>query len=147
MMKEKKIPYKQLCFAVFLLTAAGFFVYTAWRAAEVPQEHDEPDTRYVSEAAEQMPAEDEPAAEAAETSASPVSAHPSDTRQESTQAAGYVLYCENGALLVYDTAGDVSFPAGLDYELLPNALQQEIDAGKYFETEEALLEFLENYSS
>lgn len=33
------------------------------------------------------------------------------------------------------------------YRLLPESVQAQIDRGKYFESEEELFEFLENYSS
>jgi hypothetical protein len=147
MMNETKIPFKPLFFCLLFLTISGLLVYTAWKMGQEPPERSEPNTRDMAEAVEHPESTEDEQTEPAGAVSSPVSAYPVTERGETEQTEGYLLYREDGALLVLDEKQDVSFPAGLDYELLPEALQQEIDQGKYFDTEEALLEFLENYSS
>lgn len=60
----------------------------------------------------------------------------------------YFLTVTDGYLEVYDAqTGTLYMETAIAYSLLPERVQKQIDEGKYFETEEALLEFLENYSS
>jgi hypothetical protein len=141
MMDTKKIPLKQIAFAFLILTIGGIVVYTSWKMGQEPEEDGSPSAYSMTETTPEQDAEP-----AAEKPARPVSAYPKGQADEEN-ASCYRLYVENGTLLVYDPKQDRSFPAGLDYELLPESLQQEMEQGKYFDTQEELLEFLENYSS
>lgn len=60
----------------------------------------------------------------------------------------YALRTKDGYLQVYILeTGDFYMETSIVYRLLPEQVQAQIDAGKYFETEEELFGFLENYSS
>lgn len=67
---------------------------------------------------------------------------PSEPRYE------YVIIEEAGYLTVYEKdLRTVYLHTGIAYQLLPERIQLEIDAGKLFQTQQQLYEFLENYSS
>lgn len=143
MMNEKKISWKPFVLSFLILTIGCLLVYTSWKIAREPVE----DGATVEESAIDVRNQpDVSTPEPLEEPVSPASAYQSANNSDAGTNR-YRLYMEQGELLVYDPNMDESFPAGLDYELLPDSLRQEIDEGKYFDTEEALYEFLENYSS
>ena len=60
----------------------------------------------------------------------------------------YALRTRDGCLQVYILETDEFYmETSIVYRLLPESVQAQIDRGKYFESEEELFEFLENYSS
>lgn len=60
----------------------------------------------------------------------------------------YILVVTDGCLQVYlAETGVLYMETAIEYDLLPENVKEQIDAGKTFESEGALLEFLENYSS
>lgn len=68
-------------------------------------------------------------------------------RQESDQTT-YTLAVADGCLQVYILeTGKLYMETTIAYDLLPEDVREQIDAGKHFHTEETLLEFLESYSS
>lgn len=65
-----------------------------------------------------------------------------------TSTTTYALRTKDGFLQVYILeTGDFYMETSIVYRLLPEAVQAQIDQGKYFDSEEELFEFLENYSS
>lgn len=67
---------------------------------------------------------------------------------EEPKETTYVLNVTDGYLEVYIAQTKTHYmETEIAYDLLPERVQKEIDEGKYFESEEDLLEFLENYSS
>lgn len=63
-------------------------------------------------------------------------------------ATTYTLKNVDGYIQVYIAeTGELYMETTIVYELLPKQVQEQIDAGKYFDSEEALFGFLENYSS
>lgn len=138
--------------AALLLTAVCIVVYTSMRSqqkqsAPVPDLAQE-QTETAEDKAEDVqqvngmqhpdtPAQSLPAAEGESTAG-----------QEKPAETTYVLTVADGYLEVYIAQTGVHYmETEIAYELLPEQVQQQIDEGKYFESEEALLEFLENYSS
>lgn len=71
--------------------------------------------------------------------------------EEKTEAARkttYRLAVKNGCLQVYINETDhLYMETTIAYELLPEDVQVQVKNGKFFDTEERLLEFLESYSS
>lgn len=60
----------------------------------------------------------------------------------------YALVVADGCLQVYVLeTGQLYMETTIAYDLLPEDVREQIDTGKHFDTEEALLEFLESYSS
>lgn len=73
-----------------------------------------------------------------------------DAPVESGQAdtTTYELRTKDGYLQVYIVeTGEFYMETSIVYRLLPESVQAQIDHGKYFESEEELFGFLENYSS
>lgn len=63
-------------------------------------------------------------------------------------AFSYVMVEEAGYLVVYERdMQQIFLETRIPYSKLDDKLQKEISAGKKFETEEAVYDFLENYSS
>jgi hypothetical protein len=125
--KPKNLSVKQLILCLLVLTGGCLLVYTCWKMREVPESGNAPgdysrmNTASMQEEGEQTASED--------------------------ASECFRLYVEKGELLVYDESRGESFSTGLYFELLPETIQLEITEGKFFDSEEALLEFLENYSS
>ena len=75
----------------------------------------------------------------------------SDRSGSDRQGPEEVTYCltvTDGFLQVYIVQTDTLYmETDIVFALLPAKVQTQIKDGKYFESEEALLEFLENYSS
>lgn len=68
--------------------------------------------------------------------------------QASAETTTYALRTRDGCLQVYILeTGEFYMETSIVYRLLPESVQTDIDRGKYFESEEELLEFLESYSS
>lgn len=66
---------------------------------------------------------------------------------ESAQTT-YTLAVADGCLQVYVLeTGQLYMETTIVYDLLPEEVRAQIDAGKHFDSEETLLEFLESYSS
>lgn len=71
-----------------------------------------------------------------------------DIMQEVSEEITYHLVEQDGYLQVYVAqTGNLYMETGIMFELLPAQVQAQIREGKYFQSEETLLEFLENYSS
>ena len=65
-----------------------------------------------------------------------------------TEGQTFRLAVTDGYLQVYMIeTGKLYMETAIAYDLLPARVQTQINEGKYFESEEELLEFLENYSS
>lgn len=138
--------------AVLLLTAVCIVVYTSMRSqqkqsAPVPNLAQE-QTETAEDKAEDVqqvsstPRPDTPA------QSLPAAGGDTSAEQEEPVEPTYVLAVADGYLEVYIAQTGVHYmETEIAYELLPEQVQQQIDEGKYFESEEALLEFLENYSS
>lgn len=70
------------------------------------------------------------------------------TAQSRPDETTYRLAVTDGFLQVYNSqTGKLYMETAIVFDLLPARVQEQIKEGKYFESEEALLEFLENYSS
>ncbi|MEI3525942.1 MAG: hypothetical protein V8Q27_07360 [Eubacteriales bacterium] len=67
---------------------------------------------------------------------------------ETSDTALFYLKERDGYLAIYREDGTTLYETtDIPLSLLPEALQQEIRAGKSVESEQALYDFLENYSS
>lgn len=67
---------------------------------------------------------------------------------EQPQEITYRLAVQEGYLQVYVVqTGSLYMETEIAYDLLPLRVQDQIREGKYFQSQEELLEFLENYSS
>lgn len=65
-----------------------------------------------------------------------------------SETSTYTLVVTQGCLQVYVVeTGMLYMETDIVYDLLPATVQAQIDKGKYFDSENALLEFLESYSS
>lgn len=153
--KEKLIIKIYFAFSVLLLTIVCIVVYTSWRNGS--RTHKSPydsgssqlsqvkadDTEHILEAGQiRTPAQ----ADKGEGSGSD-GGHAGDTLTAETDIV-YYLKVTDGYLQVYEKqSGALYMETEIAYDLLPARVQQQIDEGKYFTSEEALLEFLENYSS
>jgi hypothetical protein len=125
--KTKNLSLKQLILCLLVLTGGCLLVYTCWKMREVPESGTAPgDYSRMDTASFQEDVQPTAPADASEC---------------------FRLYVEKGEILVYDESQRESFSTGLSFELLPDTIQLEITEGKFFDSEEALLEFLENYSS
>lgn len=70
------------------------------------------------------------------------------TIQPESAQTTYTLAVADGCLQVYVLeTGQLYMETTIVYDLLPEEVRAQIDAGKYFDSEETLLEFLESYSS
>lgn len=68
----------------------------------------------------------------------------------SNEYSTYYFYAknDNGRISVYDVKTQTLYmETGIEVEFLPEELQQELESGIYFKTEEELYDFLESYSS
>ena len=151
-MRKNELIKTRLYFvlAVLLLTAVCIIVYTSMKNGEKPG--DRPYELAQGSAAE-GDAEDLQQVNSAsypDTSTHrPVASQGKDMAAQDPPAGMiYFLTVTDGYLEVYDAqTGTLYMETAIAYSLLPERVQKQIDEGKYFETEEALLEFLENYSS
>lgn len=70
------------------------------------------------------------------------------TKASAPEQTTYMIAVTDGCLQVYIAeTGVLYMETAIEYDLLPENVRAQIDTGKYFESEEVLLEFLENYSS
>ena len=70
------------------------------------------------------------------------------TIQPESAQTTYTLVVADGCLQVYVLeTGQLYMETTIVYDLLPEEVRAQIDAGKHFDSEETLLEFLESYSS
>ena len=70
------------------------------------------------------------------------------TIQPESAQTTYTLAVADGCLQVYVLeTGQLYMETTIVYDLLPEKVRTQIDAGKHFDSEETLLEFLESYSS
>ena len=139
-------------FSVLFLTAVVIVVYTSVRSSV------NPDGRHSDQAQEQTKVAEDGNEDLQQASSMP---HPEASGTKTPEESGdemtvhtqpvdksYRLGVENGYLQVYVAqTGKLFMETAIAYDLLPERVQTQIDEGKYFESEEALLEFLENYSS
>lgn len=153
-MKKNELIKTKLYFvlAALLLTAVCIIVYTSMRNSKIPNEQP------YELAQEQGSAVEGDMEDLQQVNSTP---YPDVSTQQATGAQGkdvpaqdppvgrtYFLTVTDGYLEVYDAlSGTLYMETAIAYDLLPERVQKQIDEGKYFETEEALLEFLENYSS
>lgn len=140
--------------AVLVVLAAGLTTALALDqndAAENEQAQNEevkPDSDMDTDAANleagaiKMPQKAQPETEA------PVQKADAGLQQDKADTTTYALRTKDGCLQVYILeTGDFFMETSIVYRLLPESVQAQIDQGKFFESEEALFEFLENYSS
>ena len=153
-MKKNELIKTKLYFvlAALLLTAVCIIVYTSMRNSKIPNEQP------YELAQEQGSAAESDAEELQQVNRTP---YPDTSAQQPAASQGkdmseqdppvgitYFLTVTDGYLEVNDAlTGTLYMETAIAYDLLPERVQKQIDEGKYFETEEALLEFLENYSS
>lgn len=141
-------------FIVLFLTAAGVVLYTAIgsdndpsvRTSDLTEERQAADGAKASQPVSSTPhrvVADKKLPDPDSTS------DPKKVRQASApEQTTYLLTVTDGCLQVYlAQTGVLYMETAIEYDLLPENVQAQIDAGKYFDSEEALLEFLENYSS
>ena len=137
--------------AALLLTAVCIVVYTSmrsgWRTDSQPSDQ-------VREQAQVTEDETELLQQVSSTShpgtneTDQISAQGDDITKPASDETTYKLVVTDGCLQVYVAeTGTLYMETAIAYDLLPERVQMQIDEGKYFESEEALLEFLENYSS
>lgn len=118
-------------------------------AAEEPGREDAPAENEAAQTAEDVPAEQQDEL----TAQADAIMHPySDTDMEDetgdATSTSYILKNVDGYIQVYISETEELFmETTIAYELLPKQVQEQIDEGKYFDSEEALFGFLENYSS
>lgn len=152
-MRKKQLIKTRLYFIllVLLLTAVCIVVYTSIRSdrntdhqhADLAQEQQEEpvnDTNLQSVNSSPHP----------QTSAQnqPVSKRDAESVQTEPAKTTYTITVTDGCLQVYIAqTGQLYMETAIEYDLLPDQVQEQIDAGKNFESEQELLEFLENYSS
>ena len=138
--------------AILLLTAVCIVVYTSMKNRK---KSDDPSLNPAQEQATIAENETEKLQQASSTP-HPDPSVPSPSSPKGEALAGqntpaettYYLAVTDGYLEVYAAqTGTLYMETAIAYDLLPERVQKEIDEGKYFESEEALLEFLENYSS
>lgn len=138
--------------SVLLLTTVCIIVYTSMRSSKQPD-------RFADDS---MPAQIAQAEEDEDEGLQPVNQtqyqakvqqQPADIDEQSEalttpEETSYRVGVKDGYLQVYLAQTDTIYMETLiSYALLPERVRTQIDEGKYFESEEALLEFLENYSS
>ena len=154
-MKRNKALKTSLYFAlsVLLLTAVCVMVYTSMRngndsgsGASVSQQ-EQPDTvRKQPDELQQVSST--PHRKINEQGAGGVQEAADDLLQEASEEMTYHLVELDGYLQVYVVqTGSLYMETGILFELLPIQVQAQIREGKYFQSEETLLEFLDNYSS
>ena len=152
-MRKKQLIKTRLYFilSVLLLTAVCIVVYTSIRSdrntdhqhADLAQEQQEEpvnDTNLQSVNSSPHP----------QTSVQnqPVSKRDAESVQTEPAKTTYTITVTDGCLQVYIAqTGQLYMETAIEYDLLPDQVQEQIDAGKNFESEQELLEFLENYSS
>lgn len=157
-MKINKVIKTRLYFAlsVLLLTAVCVMVYTSMRNGNGSvQRNDEPGQgqhgMVEQQTDELWQVSSTPRQEAAGqgTAATEEKNEMTDAvAQEDPQEITYHLVAQDGWLQVYVVqTGQLYMETGIAYDLLPQRVQLQIQEGKYFQSEEAMLEFLENYSS
>lgn len=139
--------------AALLLTAVCIGVYTSVQNREKTDASDLPSDL----AQEQVKASEDETEDVQQASSIPHHPHVQDmtaadgenvTGQNEPAETTYVLEVTDGYLEVYIAQTKMHYmETEIAYDLLPERVQKQIDEGKYFESEEALLEFLENYSS
>lgn len=152
--KEKRFTKIYFAFSVLLLTSVCVVVYTSVRNGNHGQ-NPFPES-IVEQNTQKIVNESETVLEAGRIQHSPWTeaglpeAHPSVQEQDPSQEPPVIYYVKetDGCLNVYESITDKLFmETDILYELLPSRVQSQIKNGKYFTSEEALLEFLENYSS
>ena len=141
-------------FVVLFLTSAGVVLYTAIGSDRNPSARtsEQAEERQAADGAKTLqPVSSTPHQERADKKLpDPDSASdPKEVQQASApEQTTYLLTVTDGCLQVYlAQTGILYMETAIEYDLLPENVQAQIDAGKYFDSEEALLEFLENYSS
>lgn len=156
-MDKNKIIKTRLyfCFSLLLLTVVCMVVYTAMRdeshantlPPQLAQEQtetingDTPDLQQVNQTVQAEASQDR------QTTATVPGEVASDSAIKD-EITTYGLAVTDGCLQVYIVeTGALYMETTIVYDLLPETVQYQIDEGKYFESEETLLEFLENYSS
>ena len=150
-----------VCLAVLLVTGAGICIY---RAVNVPGHSGQPaPTQYAQQSADenvqknlQEAQSSQPklqetgsvAVPAAHEQEPAVDVQSGDTLEPASDQTTYTLAVADGCLRVYVLeTGTLYMETTIVYDLLPEEVRAQIDAGKQFDSEETLLEFLESYSS
>lgn len=144
---------------VLLVILAVLLIGTTWNAkysARVPldaaeeQGGDEmPEENVPEQTAWDTPVKqpDEPTAQADAMIRPALEMTDEDAAQEAVSTT-YLLKTVDGYIQVYIVeTGELFMETMIAYDLLPEQVQEQIDAGKHFDSEEALFGFLENYSS
>ena len=155
-MDKNKIIKTRLyfCFSVLLLTAVCIVVYTAMRSEDhanmappqLVQEQPETANRDATDLQQVNQTVQNESYRDRQTEA--VAPDVPDSDSVTTGPTTYGITVTDGYLQVYIVEnGALYMETAIAYDLLPERVQAQIDEGKYFESEEDLLEFLENYSS
>lgn len=141
-------------FSVLLLTTVCIIVYTSMRSNGSDGIQNPAAAREQSKTAENEPVELQ---QVSSINASENAAQQAQDTDATTDAGEYVkeqaevtytLVVTNGYLQAYVVeTGTPYMDTTIAFDLLPENVQQQIAEGKYFESEEALLGFLESYSS
>lgn len=138
--------------AFLLLTAVCIVVYTSMRNEDYvenqPSDLAQEETRVTEGASENL--QQVSSAPRQKIYGQSPSGEPKEdvTAQSKPDETTYRLAVTDGFLQVYNSqTGKLYMETAIVFDLLPARVQEQIKEGKYFESEEALLEFLENYSS
>lgn len=158
-MRRNKVIKSRIYFilAVLLLTAACIVVYTSMRAIRVKEPGD---TRSFDSTKKETSVSQDDAGNLQQVSSVPGPQNTgqvhtgngvSDSLESDIQPPEEITYCltvTDGFLQVYIVQTDTLYmETDIIFDLLPAKVQAQIKDGKYFDSEEALLQFLENYSS
>lgn len=121
-----------ICLCVAVLTGAGIFIGISEQQAAQKNEAEQPSLESVEYVEETEMA---PSPELAESMAIP-------------ENYAYVIYEKDGVLMVYEKDGKTEyFETNIRVRDLEEKMLENLQKGIYFETEEALYDFLESYSS
>lgn len=136
--------------SVLLLTAVCTIVYTSMKRSQQPDRAADDSTPVQIAKAEEEDADLQQVNQTKQPTKVPQPLSDTDEQPEAQtrEAPSYRVGVKDGYLQVYLAGTDtVYMETVISYALLPERVRTQIDEGKYFESEEALLEFLENYSS
>ena len=152
-MRQNEIIKTSLCvlLAVLVVTAAGLAAALAMdnnAAPEAKQAQIEPKEIDPAAETEDVIQNDEPQQTKENAGEAPIQAVDAAVQQKPADTTTYALRTKDGYLQVYILeTGEFFMETSILYRLLPESVQMQIDHGKYFDSEEELFGFLENYSS
>lgn len=136
--------------SVLLLTVVCMIVYTSMKRSQQPNRAADDSTPAQIAKAEEEDASLQQVNQTQQPTKVPQPLSDTDEQPEiqTREVTSYRVGVKDGYLQVYFAGTDtVYMETAISYALLPERVRTQIDEGKYFESEESLLEFLENYSS